>query len=902
MGLVGLRAVAGRALGRLTESVPDGELLERFVARRDEAAFAALVARHGPKVFAICRRAVGHHHLAEDAFQATFLVLAKKAHAVRPRSSVGGFLYGVARRAAVEAYAVSRRRKETLVGEVPDSVRPAAPRADADVLAMLDEEIANLSDAYRAAVVLCELDGVGRADAARQLGIAEGTLSSRLAAARKQLAGRLKKRGVLLSSGALPALAASAGAAVPPAVLPPSTVPASVSLIANRVLRAMTLRKLKAVALGAVVLAFLGATMSGPNARADVRAAPVPKAEKDDGHIWTYHFATGELACYTPGGVKEKTLRLRDGMQLLGLAPDGRKIAFVGKRGRLADPNDRAGLTVHLRGVDDRTDGTDTGIEYERGDQFHWSNDGTRVVRVRRTSPDPADPRPVFRNTLIDLGSKTTTPIDLPDDPQQVLGWSPDDAWLQTWKYSVGPRNGGGSDVRVGLYRYDWQAKTTRALCDSHFLRECAVSPDGRTLFGVGLPHAEPDDPRRLRMVRVDVAAGTATDVAHHKNLGMAGSRWSPGGRRVAYLWYDATATRAAHLVLCDPDGRNAKSVVIPTPDGEPNRLAILGWFPSGPAAKSPAAPSPRVVPVVNGLIWTYNYKTGELVSYSGTERVTSLRLADGRQLLGLTPDGGKIAFVGIGGKLAKPKAGPALNVHLRDIGDATDGHDTGIQYYPGDQFQWSHDGKRVIRVRPTAAIFSGAPDLPAFNHTLIDVETKRETPTRIGLYQQALGWSPDGKWVLLAQYSGTTRAGNVTNYRTDLHRYDVEGRISRPVGERLQMHNAAISPDGCTLFGVGCEREIRDAPARCAMVRVDIGTGKVTEVKRHENQGLASSWWSPDGKRVAYVWGDSASNEQVYLVVSDPDGRDADTVVIPTPDQGRPEVSVLGWFPAKPK
>jgi len=123
------------------------------------------------------------------------VVLARKAHRVHPRSAVGGYLYGVARKAALEAYAVSRRRKEVLVARVPDVPVSDPPRADPDALAALDEEIANLSDALRAAVVLCELDGIGRAEAARQLGIPEGTLSSRLAAARRHLAAKLKARG-----------------------------------------------------------------------------------------------------------------------------------------------------------------------------------------------------------------------------------------------------------------------------------------------------------------------------------------------------------------------------------------------------------------------------------------------------------------------------------------------------------------------------------------------------------------------------------------------------------------------------------------------------------------------------------------------------------------------------------
>lgn len=257
MSRVGLCQFVRRLRRDSADQSTDGELLEWFVTHRDEAAFAELVARHGPRVFAVCRRVLGDHHLAEDAFQATFVVLARRAHTIHPRSAVGGFLYGVARKAALEAFAMSRRRKETLVDRVPDSPMTVGPAAESDVLAMLDEEIANLSDTYRAAVVLCELDGVSRAVAARQLGIAEGTLSSRLAAARRQLATRLRARGGTLSAGLVAALASSATAAVPSAL---QTATESVSTIANGVLRTMMLSKLKLAALGVVLMAAFLAT------------------------------------------------------------------------------------------------------------------------------------------------------------------------------------------------------------------------------------------------------------------------------------------------------------------------------------------------------------------------------------------------------------------------------------------------------------------------------------------------------------------------------------------------------------------------------------------------------------------------------------------------------------------
>src|SRR5262249_51361735 len=144
-------------------------------------------------------------HLADDAFQAAFLVLARKAAEVRPREAVRGWLYGVAVRAAREARAVSARRlaREQPVPALPDRPAPGRPTADPDALAALDEEVAGLPEHLRAAVVLCELESVGRKDAADRLGIPEGTLSSRLGKARTVLAARLRRRGVVLSAAAL---------------------------------------------------------------------------------------------------------------------------------------------------------------------------------------------------------------------------------------------------------------------------------------------------------------------------------------------------------------------------------------------------------------------------------------------------------------------------------------------------------------------------------------------------------------------------------------------------------------------------------------------------------------------------------------------------------------------------
>src|SRR5262245_39460029 len=197
----------------------DSQLLDAFISHRDEAAFADLVRRHGAMVLGVCQRVVGRLQDAEDAFQATFLVLARKANSIRPRARLPSWLYGVALRTAT-ATRRQRDRRNTKERQVLAMPHPtiAADADRAELHAVLDEELSRLPDKYREAVILCELDGYSRKDAAAKLRIVEGTLSSRLAMARKLLARRLARRGVALAVGslAMPLAAAAAAPAVSP--------------------------------------------------------------------------------------------------------------------------------------------------------------------------------------------------------------------------------------------------------------------------------------------------------------------------------------------------------------------------------------------------------------------------------------------------------------------------------------------------------------------------------------------------------------------------------------------------------------------------------------------------------------------------------------------------------------
>src|SRR5262249_22555061 len=156
---------------------PDEELLEQFVTQRDEAAFAALLRRHGPMVWGVCQRLLAHHQDAEDAFQATFLILARKAAVIGRRQLLANWLFGVARRAALNMRAMRARcaRREQSCGDLPD-VQATNETPWDDVHAILDEELARMPAKYRLPLLLCSLEGMTHADAGKCLGWPTGTV------------------------------------------------------------------------------------------------------------------------------------------------------------------------------------------------------------------------------------------------------------------------------------------------------------------------------------------------------------------------------------------------------------------------------------------------------------------------------------------------------------------------------------------------------------------------------------------------------------------------------------------------------------------------------------------------------------------------------------------------------
>ncbi|HEY2911409.1 MAG TPA: sigma-70 family RNA polymerase sigma factor, partial [Gemmataceae bacterium] len=342
MSAAAVRGLA-RGLGLPAVSTSDADLVSAFALLGDADAFAALVARHGPTVFGVCRRLLGDTHDAEDAFQAVFLVLAQKADCIRPPGGVGGWLYGVAVRTANKARvaAVRRRRREMKAATVEANAGPEPGDFinRQELRAALDAELARLPEPLRAAIVLCDLHGKSRAEAAAELGCPEGTVAARVHRARQKLKAALARRGLALPAAGLAAIltpvSVSAALMRSAAALANGTAIPVVLSLAHEVIRSMatTTHALAAGLLALVASGLLaaGAMLPGPTEKpsdtpvATASAnpgvgAPAPAAQSTDPVAWK-ETKVLSLPGWLPGSV--------------GYAPNGKTLFVGGTSGRV---------------------------------------------------------------------------------------------------------------------------------------------------------------------------------------------------------------------------------------------------------------------------------------------------------------------------------------------------------------------------------------------------------------------------------------------------------------------------------------------------------------------------------------------------------------------------------------
>jgi len=275
----------------------DGQLLESFIEENDHGAFAVLVHRHAPMVFGVCRRILAHTQDADDAFQATLLVLVRKARSIVPRERVAPWLYGVACRTARKARAVAarRRRREKQLITLPEGQAPLRPQIYQELIPLLDQELSRLPEIYRIPIILCDLQERPIAQTARQLGWPQGTLAGRLARGRAMLAKRLTRHGFGLCAVSPAALLTTDSPAMPQALaahairaashwtvhgMETGIVSTRVASLAKGVLESMLVSKLVPVAAVIIGIVLSATGLFGYKIAARESDPPVPVVGK----------------------------------------------------------------------------------------------------------------------------------------------------------------------------------------------------------------------------------------------------------------------------------------------------------------------------------------------------------------------------------------------------------------------------------------------------------------------------------------------------------------------------------------------------------------------------------------------------------------------------------------------
>jgi RNA polymerase sigma factor (sigma-70 family) len=583
-----------RRLVRAQRAADDRELLDRVAAGHDEAAFAEVLRRHGPLVWAVCRRVLRQEQDVEDAFQATFVVLARKAGSFRIRASLASWLYGVAYRVAVRARADdARRRRHEAAATAPLNVATFDLHWD-DVRAVLDEELARLPEQYRAPLILCYLEGQTQDEAARALGWSNGTLHGRLQRGRERLRARLARRGISLSAALLACTLAADTTAAPPLELVRAALRATAGHLPERVaaLAAGAGRgvvwswgKLAApVLLTVAVLAGVG-VLAYPDGRAeptqpspDTAAAPATDEKKlgdrngdplPDGavaRLGTVRWRHGERVKwvdFSPDGKKLATASWDGTLGLWEVATGKRLCTFRGHKGFVNCVRFTPDGKKLISGAEDniRLWDASTGAELRQFKHAGWvwqvalSRDGKMLAGHTNSTPGGSI-------TLWDVGTgQNLRDLEFADNQDGVmsLAFSPDGKKL----LSGGDRVLRTFDVTTG--------KQLDVFAAGGQMRSLAFAPDGKT-FAVGRhdPVARIYDAEKLTEIQElpghQFLVGSLVYSPDSKTL------FTADGGKTVRLWDVATGKKQREIISDD-----LVECVTVSPDGATLATGSLG-------------------------------------------------------------------------------------------------------------------------------------------------------------------------------------------------------------------------------------------------------------------------------------------------------------------------------------
>jgi RNA polymerase sigma factor (sigma-70 family) len=828
-----LRAAGGEA------DLSDRQLLERFVHLKDEAAFETIVWRYAGMVLGTCRRILHDRHHAEDAFQATFLVLFHKAASIHQRDSLSSWLFKVAYRVALKA----RDRLGPRPGRA-ELAEPAAPEAPCDLVwrdlrPVLDQQLDRLPEKYRAPLVLHYLEGKTVEQVARELDWPQGTVAGRLDRARRLLRKRLVCQGITLSAPALAALLAqgTASAQAPPGLVANTlraatlcaagraeAIPASITTLTQGVLRAMFLRTMK-VAVTLVGVCCLLAVAGGflvyraqanpeitvevpqtpaqqqPEVRKDIHGDPLPAGAI--GRLGTSRFRQPGLAgpYYNPGTV----VFSRDGKALFSAgcwslcfwdAATGRKTGGIDLEkdalpqkstlaaSALAPDGKTLALTMRYEPTIRLVDAA-TGKEIRRF-EGHARGSGTRSVTRIDFAPDGKTLASVGTDSTIRLwdvatGQETRKLAPLQGDLDPVVKFSPDGKLLVS-------KDGG--NVRL------WDAATGKEL---RKLQTAGGNPQG----GIGgVP-----------------GGGAPVDVA-----------FSPDGQTVAVgnvgsinLWETRTGKKVQEIVL--PTEKVVFSVGAQT---IALTVSAVAFSPDGKTLAA-AVDTGKMTYETRGIHlyqWGTGKKTGELMPSNRQQMIFSLAFA---------PDGKTLASAGRGAtiQLWDPATG-------KEIIRGGEGNAMWVE-----AVAFSPDGKTVASAGRDNTIVLWEAGSGKFLRRIAGAAPRARPGALFNEKVWSLAFSPDGK--TLAAGSGDTSI-----YLWDPATGQPIGRLD---GHKHWVRSVAFSPDGKTLASGGQDKTVR---------LWDLGTGKQIRQFDGHGDGVRSVAFSRDGKTLA-------SNSEHAILLWDP-------------------------------
>jgi RNA polymerase sigma factor (sigma-70 family) len=587
---------------------PDSELVERFAGHADEAAFAALLRRHGPMVLGLCRRLLHHNQDAEDTFQATFLVLARKAHSMRKRASVGSWLYGVAYRLACKARARDdrRRRLEGLATarRGHDTLEDVTWR---ELRGLLDEELARLPESYRVPLMLCYFEGLTQDEAAQRVGCLPRTLKARLQRGRELLRRRLSRRGLTLAQALIvPALThETIRAAVPQAlaaVTPRGALDFAASgvaatpaaVLAQGAIRELFAARLKLVTAVLLVVGLAGFGLGGlfvPPAPEQPIPAAVPPPPPEPVLLPKVDAAVDRAGDPLPPGALARlgTVRLRHGgsVHALAFALDGKRIAsgggFSDNAVRLWDV-DTGRQVGHFRGhtrlvlavafapdgealVSVDGDGNIRRWEAATGKELHQVTSPRHAVLAAVFAPDGAYLATAGKDGAVRLWQTASGvqrgPLIGHQGEVRGVAFSPDGKLLAS----------AGADGTVRL----WEVATLKELrrfdgfgAAIHCVR---FAPDGKRLAAAGLDKT---------LLIWDVATGDELGRGAELTSAVNGVAFAPDGKLLAVAGEDGTLIlldAATGRTRCELRGHLAPvGTLVFSPDGKVLASGSGGW------------------------------------------------------------------------------------------------------------------------------------------------------------------------------------------------------------------------------------------------------------------------------------------------------------------------------------